>query len=236
MLLATPLLQQLGFWRPWAAESGQPVHALPDNPARLEQEESGHRLANLLQIVLCNLERTADGAAKLTIDAAKDQVSSVCRLQDLLNGHGADERPVAGHLRALGETLEALLLRLGGHCLTIEVDATAEGLLLPARTLSRLGQLVAEAVMNAAKHAFPAGPGGRVVLRLSRAETWLSCVVVDDGVGSRRTLRRIGSRGMILTDALAQRAGGRCAWVFGQHGTEVRIAWPIKPSGQEMTS
>lgn len=235
MLLATPLLQQLGLLRPRAAEPGQPVHALLDDPAHIEQEESGHRLANLLQIVVCNLERAADGTAKLTISDAQDQVSAACRLQDLLDRRNAEERPVAGHLRALGQTLEALVLRPGSHCLTIEVGTAVEGLLLPARALSGLGQLVVEAVMNAAKHAFPTGPGGRVVLRLSRADTWLSCVIVDDGIGSGGTLGRIGSRGMILTDALAQRAGGRCGWVFGQYGTEFRITWPIKPIGQEMT-
>ena len=207
MLPATPLLRQLGLLRPRAAEPGQLMHVLLDDPAHTEQEESGHCLANLLQIVVCNLERAADGTAKLTISDAKDQVSAACRLQDLLDRRNADERPVAGHLRALGETLEALVLRPGDHCLTIEVETAAEGLSQPARALSGLGQLGVEAVMNAAKHAFPTGPGGRVVLRLSRADTWLSCVIVDDGIGSRGALGRIGSRGMILTDALAQRAG-----------------------------
>ena len=224
MPLAAPLLQQLGFRR---ARSEQPVHVAPDDPARFEQDEFGHRVANLLQVVLCNLERTERGVGTLTITAVRDQISAVCRLQDLLDGRGADKRPVAGHFRALGETLETLLLRPAGHCLTIEVGAAAERLLLPARALSGLGQLVAETVMNAAKHAFPAGSGGRVGLRLSMDGAGLSCAIVDDGVGSRGTGGRIGSRGMILTDALAQRAGGNCAWVFGQHGTEVRITWPI---------
>jgi hypothetical protein len=40
-------------------------------------------------------------------------------------------------------------------------------------------------------------------LRLSMDGARLSCAIVDDGVGSRGTRGRIGSRGMILTIALA---------------------------------
>jgi two-component sensor histidine kinase len=236
MLLATSLLQQFGLFRPLAAGSEQTAQILPDDPAHLKQDESAHRLANLLQIVLSNLERTADAATKLTISAARDQVSAVCRLQELLNGRGADLQPVSDHLRLVGEALEALLLRPAGHCLTIEVDPLAEGLCVPTQAFLGVSQLVAEAVMNAAKHAFPGGPGGSVTFRLSRVDTWLLCVIGDDGVGSRGKLGRVGSHGMTLAEALAHQAGGRCAWVFGQYGTEVRIAWPIMPIGADANS
>ena len=157
----------------------------------------------------------------------------MCQLLHLLAARGADEQLVASYIRALSETLETLILRPAGVRLTVELDSAAEQLLLPARTLSDLGQLVAEAVMNAAKHAFTARAGGSVGLRLSMQGAGLSCAIVDDGVGSRGSPGRLGSRGMILSEAVAQRAGGHCAWVFGQHGTEVQITWPITTRSQE---
>ena len=215
--------------------SNSPRTVLPSSgqPAEMEQEEASHRHANLLQIVLCNFERTVGGTARLAAGGMRDQVGAARRLQVLLDCRDSEERPVADHLRARGQALERVALRPGGHVLGIEVETGLEKLPLPARTLSALGQLVVEAVMNAAKHAFPGGPGGRVTMRLSRGGEWLSCVIADDGVGSRGTLSRIGSRGMVLTDALAERAGGRCGWVFGQQGTEVRITWPIGPGAHQ---
>lgn len=199
-----------------------PASPRESDPVCLDHEEAEHRLANLLQIVLCNAAQLAP---------LQDQISAVCLLQNLVTGRSDDERPVAGHLRALAAALDSLLLRPRGHRLTVEVEIAAEELSLPAHALSGLGRLVVEALMNAAKHAFPAGPGGSVAMRLSRTDAGLACVIVDDGVGSRNTSGRIGSRGMILTDALAQRAGGNCGWTFGQHGTEVRITWPVQPNG-----
>jgi two-component sensor histidine kinase len=75
--------------------------------------------------------------------------------------------------------------------------------------------------MNAAKYAFPARSVGTVGLRLSVKGAGLSCAMVDDRMGSRGTAVRLEPRGMILSEVLAQRAGGNCAWMFGQHGTEV---------------
>ena len=91
-----------------------------------------------------------------------------------------------------------------------------------------LSQAVVESVINVAKHAFPAGPGGCVALRLSRIGAYVACSIIDDGIGGITGASQPGSRGMALIDGLAQEAGARCRWVFGSCGTQVRILWPIE--------
>ena len=199
----------------------------------LVREEAGHRLANLTQLTLCNLARAAravDGPAKQAIGRAMEQVSAASRLTRMLDIAG--DMSVGRYLQALGETLDQLLLRPAGHSITVEVHTT-EDIALPEQVIRSLGQLVFEAVLNAAKHAFPTGPGGHVAIGLSRVGAWLYCRVADDGVGSRGTLGRPGSRGMVVMDGLAQQMGGRCRWVFGGEGTEIQVAWPVEATNHQ---
>ena len=200
-------------------------------------EEAERRLANLVQLVSCNLQReacTGVGAATPTLDSMLKQLSAAIRLQELLDGADTAAISVADHLRALGNALDRLVLRPRGHTLTVAVDASAAELRLPAAAVRTLSRLVVEAVMNAAKHAFPTGAGGQVTLRLGLGDAGLSCLVADNGVGNHGMVRRADSRGMILTSAMARQAGGCCGWVFGSDGTEVRITWPVELIREEV--
>jgi two-component sensor histidine kinase len=241
MLLAVPFFRQLGHLFTKAATSdGCDTHGLGVEDqedqqgavARMAQEEAEHRLANLFQLVISNLDRTArssDGVARRAIDSASFQVSTLFSLHQALGVLGAADKPCRDHFCALGTTLDALLLRPQGHVLTVDVDPGVAEVLLPAIAIRCLSQAVVESVINVAKHAFPAGPGGRVAIRLSRAGDYVACSIVDDGVGGIAGPSRPGSRGMALIDSLAQEAGAQCRWVFGNCGTQVRILWPIEP-------
>ena len=196
---------------------------------RLAQDEAAHRLANLLQVTVHNLDRasqTVDGAAKQALGSAIGQITAACRLQQLLDVPAEEPMQAEGYLRSLGENLHRLMLDPAGHLLDIDVDPAAN-LVLPAPLLRLLGQVVVEAVVNASKHAYPGSRGGRILLKLAGVTPWLSCSIADDGIGNRAKLGRPGSRGMALINGLAQQMGGRCRWVFGNRGTEVQVTWPV---------
>ncbi len=243
LLLAAPLIRRLCSLFPDVAEQGSKHDdaaraATPEwdrarVPANLADEEAEHRLANLFQLVVFDLNhaaRSSDGAARLAIDAAAGQVTDLGRLYQMLGGSCRYREGCGDHLRALGKALEALVLSPRGHSLMVEVAGEAAAVFLPTAALRCLSQIVVELVINAAKHAFPAGPGGCVVLRLAVAGEYVSCSIIDNGVGYGPADSQSDSRGMRLVSELVEHGGGRCRWVFGSNGTDVRVLLPLDQS------
>jgi signal transduction histidine kinase len=61
---------------------------------------------------------------------------------------------------------------------------------------------------------------------LSHVDGNILCKVRDDGSGDF-TIAEFGtSQGMRIANQIANQMGGRCSWVFGRNGVEVRIALP----------
>ena len=197
----------------------------------LIHDEAEHRLANLLQVVASNLDQAArslDGPARMALDAASGQLCTLGRLQQQLAGHQHRTETCEKQINALAATLNTLMLCPRGHTLTASVEPELAPVLLTADVAQCLSLVVVEIVINAAKHAFLDGPGGRVELKLKGDTTHLACSIVDDGNGGVGGSIRAGSRGMTLINALVSQAGGRCQWVFSRTGTSVLVTLPIE--------
>lgn len=132
-----------------------------------------------------------------------------------------------GKLQALCESLYLLVLEPRGHAITFETLPGEPGP-FPLRSdlAHSLVLIVSELVINAAKHAFPAGTPGSIRVMLQRSGNRLSCAVVDDGTSRLSRDNCFNSQGMRLARDLAERAGGNCSWVFSPTGTEAQISLP----------
>ncbi len=175
-------------------------------------------------------------------------------LVDMELGPGTEEA-LAGPLRRLAGRLGAVAAvqrrLLGSRCLSElgfdsflgDVATAAHGLagrddvLLDCRveavpgTLDNavaIGLIVNEAVANALKHAFPAGRGGQVTVRLGRSPKGVlgHLLVSDDGVGMPRENRGSGM-GMRLLESLADQVDGKLSLETGPGGTSVRLEFPL---------
>jgi two-component system, sensor histidine kinase PdtaS len=199
---------------------------------RLMRDESDHRLGNFLQLIVANLDRAARGAAdpvaQAAINAAAGQVQALGTLHHALAGsYGGDQVDCEANLRDICRTLEAFVLAPRGHRLRFSAQSRVAGAAPCAEQIRCLGTLVSELVINAGKHAFPAGAAGEVDVVLSLLPETVSCTVRDNGVGPAASGVLGGSRGMPLAQRLAEQAGGQCRWVFSACGTEARIDLPL---------
>src|SRR5690606_31564667 len=93
-----------------------------------------------------------------------------------------------------------------------------------------LGLITVELVTNAHKHAFPGAAGGRVTVRLAKAEEdggRAVLTVADDGIGlpADRDPTRNGGMGMRLVNALVAQIDGTLA-VTGDGGTRWTVVFP----------
>jgi hypothetical protein len=139
-------------------------------------------------------------------------------------GAGADSEPT---LQRLCGMLEAFVVAPRGHTLHFTILDSGDGIALRPDAARCLNLMVSELVINAAKHAFDAGSRGRIDVVVVRTANRLSCIVRDNGSGQAPDGLAGGSQGMKLAQRLAERAGGRCRWVFSGSGTEARIELPV---------
>ncbi|MGL4395193.1 MAG: sensor histidine kinase [Hyphomicrobium sp.] len=85
-----------------------------------------------------------------------------------------------------------------------------------------LGLIVAELVLNAAKHAFQGSATGNVEVRFSSSLSGQILWVADDGVGYSE-VEFDQTRGLGLVDRLARSQGGRLATTARSRGTRFSV-------------
>ena len=188
---------------------------MPPLPEGLRLSEMRHRYANAVQLAASLLAQQARSCAepatnRALLDAA-GRLGAVHHLYFTLDADGIEaDQPARVFLQALCHHLRAAYLADAG--IACEVDAC--DIRLSAETCRLLGLCVHELVVNAAKHAFPRGRGGRVAIRLHPAgEGLLRCTVEDDGVGFAATARHRVGLGRQLVGAIAQQLQGCAVWV-----------------------
>jgi len=187
--------------------------------------EMHHRFANTFTALSSTLRR------EFALSTSPDLQDSLARCEQrivafgnlhrrLLVGAGTDWMSVQSYVERLCEALsEAVLEPLGVRC-EVFVDAGE----LPGERCERLGLVIAELAMNAAKHAFSGRNDGVVrVELLNRIDSWV-CVVSDNGVGSRQSRSGAGSK---ILDQLVSSLDGTLARKSGAHGTSVIVTCRI---------
>lgn len=154
---------------------------------RVLQQELNHRVKNNLQVVATLLrlqaDRLGDASGRRHILAAHERVMAIARAHASLTQAGDPGRVDLGsYLRGLCADLAE---SLGADASRIEMSVETRGDAIDT-DLDRavpIGLIVNELVTNAARHAFPAGTGGRVRVELDRDGAFIRLAVADDGVG-----------------------------------------------------
>jgi two-component system, sensor histidine kinase PdtaS len=224
-----------GAWR-WVLDSGRPYFlggvfagyfgsciditemktALDERRHALEERETllaelQHRVKNNAQATTSFLglqaSRASDPAVAAALRGAATRVMLATLVQDRMFRAAEDAGVELGP--ELETTARTALEITGRHGLRLEVRLE-DPVVLPVAQATPMALIVNELVVNAARHAFPAGQAGCIRLALRRAGPSLGEVVVsDDGIGLPEPARRStpqGSLGLHLIPRLARQA------------------------------
>jgi two-component sensor histidine kinase len=190
-------------------------------------EEMRHRVANSLQIIasilLLKARTVQSEETRRHLQDAHQRVMSVATVQEQLRGTGLGDRIEIGpYLTKLCGSLANSMIG-ADRPIPVVVEAGA-GSAVSAQAVS-IGLIVTELLINAVKHAFPAGRSGniRVKYDVSGPEWRLS--VSDDGVG-RVTAdggHLAAGLGTSIVEALAHQLDARVEISSGPQGTIVTV-------------
>jgi two-component sensor histidine kinase len=187
--------------------------------------EIHHRVKNNLQIVasLLNMqgERIEDAALRAEFETARDRVQALSTLHRHLYMQG-DIASVA---------LVPLLHELGAQFTAVphapEVVVEADPVVLPAEQATSFALLVAEALANSIKHAFPGEAPGRIDLRLKERDGTATLEISDNGVGLPPDPAPCSGMGLTLIRGFAVHLGGEVQ-MHGEGGTRLLLRFPTQ--------
>jgi len=188
-------------------------------------QELQHRVANSLQIIASVLMQSArrvpsEDARGYLVDA-HSRVMSVATLQQQLAQSRVGDVALRAYLTDLCASIGASMIQ-DHDKLILRVDAD-DGVATADVSVS-LGLIVTELVINALKHAFPAGRGGNIVVGYqSHAPDW-ALTVKDDGVGMPKGAEPTkAGLGTSIVQALAKQVGATVEVSDAHPGTKVSI-------------
>ncbi len=202
--------------------------ALKDEALRQNEvllQEVRHRVANSLQIIasvlLQNARKTESEETRGHLKDARHRVMSVAALERMLSTSEDGDIEVRAYFTRLCDSISASMI---GDADRIKLTVEGGAGVVEARVSVSLGLIVTELVINALKHAFPAGRSGRITVDYSfHGPNWVLCVR-DDGVGmpALRSTVRTGL-GTSIVKALARQLDATVEIVPEQPGTRVSI-------------
>jgi len=191
-------------------------------------KEINHRVKNSLQLVssMLNLQAGADPVVAKPLQDASSRIAAIARAHDRLYRSPQIEK--IDLCAYLGEVCRDLT-EVTPHC-EIVCDAP-EALFMGTDRAIRVALIVTELVTNAAKHAYPDGQSGQIVVSLVRGDRDTARITIrDGGVGLPVDfeLGRGGGLGMRLTMALAQQTDAVIHANRLAGGTEFVIDVPLE--------
>lgn len=212
-------------------EARDRFQALAEERALIIQEVN-HRVGNSLQLVasLLNMQAAAhpDAGVKSALAAAVGRVMAVSQVHRRLYTSD-DVHSVALDLY-LGSLIEDLARASEtdheGRQIIHKLDAVA---IRPDRAVA-LGVIMTELILNALKYAYPDGAGA-VRVFLVAVEGNIAMTVEDDGVGTERDNRPVGTGlGRRIIQALAGKLEAAIEHDLQHSGTRITIRFPeIEP-------
>jgi two-component sensor histidine kinase/CHASE3 domain sensor protein len=199
--------------------------------ARVEAllQDTNHRIGNSLATVssLLGLQvgRTKSEEVKAALEAAQNRVQAIASGHRRLRlGADLETTNAAEFLQAVVEDLQET--QVGGRSIVLETKV--EPLTIQARDATTIGIVVGELVINALKHAFPAGAAGKIITSLTNdSVNGPMLVVEDDGAGFAPDAAVSEGLGAMIIRQLAVQFGGEPAYEKPEHGgTRVVLKLP----------
>jgi chemotaxis protein methyltransferase CheR len=171
-------------------------------------QEMQHRVVNNLQIIasilMLKTRKVQSEESRKDLRDAYDRVMSMAIVQQQLQATGHGEPIEIGPY--LSRLCRALAVSMIGDNSAIKLEVGADaGTTLSGEAVS-IGLIVTELVMNALKHAFPAGNGGLISVRYAANEVDWRLSVSDNGVGLQQDggYRGRTGLGVAIVEALAR--------------------------------
>jgi two-component sensor histidine kinase len=188
-------------------------------------QELQHRVANSLQIIASVLmqtaRRTPSAETKGHLYDAHNRVMSVAALQRQLVASSLENIQLRTYFNELCDSIGASMIPDPSK-LTLDVRCD-EASATPDVSVS-LGLIVTELVINALKHAFPAGRGGHILVRYQVHGPDWTLSVSDDGAGMPKgTLPAKAGLGTSIVQALARQLDADVTVADAMPGTNVSV-------------
>ena len=188
-------------------------------------QEIQHRVANSLQIIASILMQSArkvqSEETRLHLHDAHNRVMSVATVQKHLAVSRLEDVALGPYFDQLCESLGASMI---SDPKQLSIVVTTDESVVQADVSVSLGLIVTELVINALKHAFPAGSHGRIMVGYQAQGPNWTLSVGDDGVGMPDGLARAKpGLGTSIVEALARQLRARVKVADGRPGTDVSI-------------
>jgi PAS domain S-box-containing protein len=192
-------------------------------------EEMTHRVANSLQIIasiiLLKARTVQSEETRRHLQDAHQRVMSVATVQEQLRGTGLGDRIEIGPY--LVKLCDSLAKSMIGADRSVPVVVEAGPGTADSSHAVSIGLILTELLINAVKHAFPAGRSGNIrVTYDTRGKEW-RLSVSDDGVGrASQEGQPVATAGLgtSIVVALARQLDARVEVSSGPQGTIVSIA------------
>lgn len=168
-------------------------------------QEIRHRVANSLQIIASVLMQNARSAqseeARDHLRNAHARVMSIADLQQQLAGATTGTVDLRAYLTKLCATITASMIADPDK---LSLDVVAEKVTIDAGVSVSLGLVVTELVINALKHGFPNGAGGKITVDYRGDGSAWTLSVADTGVGMPKHPAALSGLGTSIIQALAR--------------------------------
>jgi two-component sensor histidine kinase len=208
----------------------------PDAPALegILLRELNHRiingLASAINLVSAAAVRAEGAEAKCALSDVVELLHGNAELhQALAMPNGEALIDAATYIRRLGCTMrQSLLDRMG-----IRLEFATESLPLQSERCGRLGLIVHDLIVTAAKHAYFDARAGEIKVKLTRIGSVANCVVLDNG---SRSARAALGRELQISSELAKGLGGRIEHGFAAEFTSVVLSFHLSERERQANS
>jgi two-component sensor histidine kinase len=194
-------------------------------------QEIRHRVANSLQIIASVLMQNARAAqseeAREHLRNAHARVMSIADLQVQLAGATTGTVELRAYLTKLCATIAASMIPDPKKLALVVVAKEA---VIDAGVSVSFGLVVTELVINALKHAFPAGAGGTITVDYQTDGPMWTLSVADTGIGMPHGTNASSGLGTSIIQALARQLKARVDLDDLNPGTKVSLVHtPMAP-------
>ena len=187
--------------------------------------EVDHRVKNNIQMISALLAMQSrslkDPQARALLDSMLQRVEAISTVhRRLYQSKDVRQFDLAEFLRDIASEL----VKASGRD-DIELSLDLVPVSVPAQQASPFALMLNEILMNALKHAFPAGRRGSLSIEVRSTSDHLTVYISDDGIGMPEALRAgFGNR---LVKTLARQLQAEILWLPGDPGTIVEIKAPF---------